>query len=82
MDRKLIEALMSGRKIKKQAQRFALIRTQEGIERTSLTNLEVGQYEGKVGTTRRSRKGRTYKSPNGSRRYQPNWENEVIAYKP
>lgn len=80
LDPKLIKALMSGRKITKKAQRFALIRTEDGIEKVPLKNLEPGEFHGKVGTTRRSRKGRTYKAPNGSRKFQPNWEQEVVAY--
>jgi len=42
-----------------------------------------GEFVGNVGTTRRSRKGRTYHAPNGSRSYQEQWwvENPVVAYK-
>jgi hypothetical protein len=34
----------------------------------------IGTFQGNVGTTVRSRKGRTYHAPNGSRKYQ------VIGY--
>lgn len=40
----------------------------------------IGKFEGKVGTTRRSRKGRTYHAPNGSRKYIAPYEQEVVMY--
>jgi hypothetical protein len=40
-----------------------------------------GGFEGNLGTPRRSRKGRTYREPNGSRRYVTPWEGTVIAYR-
>jgi hypothetical protein len=41
-----------------------------------------GGFTGKAGTMKRSRKGRTYRAPNGSRTYLNNWwdETTVIAY--
>lgn len=42
---------------------------------------EVGKFEGRAGTIKRNRKGRTSRLPNGSRWY-PKWlEHEVLAYK-
>lgn len=40
----------------------------------------IGKFDGKVGTTVRSRKGRTYKAPNGSRKYIAPLDNEVVMY--
>jgi hypothetical protein len=41
---------------------------------------DVGSFTGKTGSVRRNRKGRTYKLPNGSRRYQ-HWNENITAYK-
>jgi hypothetical protein len=77
-----LKELLSGPRNKKPAQQgYALIRTENGLERVSLANLEVGGFIGNVGSTRRNRKGRQYRLPNGRRHYAPNWEVEVIAYK-
>lgn len=40
----------------------------------------VGGYDGKAGTMKRSRKGRSSRNANGRRFYNPNYEREVIAY--
>lgn len=82
MDRQLIEALMGGRRIQKKAQAsaFALIRTENGVEKVSLKDLETGHFDSKLGTTKRSRKGRTYKAANGYTKFAPNWDTEVIAH--
>jgi len=42
----------------------------------------VGSFQGKQGSLRRSNKGRTYRAPNGSRRYIADWENTAVAYLP
>jgi hypothetical protein len=44
---------------------------------------DFGSFQGKVGTMRRSTKGRSRRMPNGSRRYVHNWfeSNTVVAYK-
>lgn len=44
------------------------------------TASQKGGFAGKVGTTRRSRKGRTYKAPNGTRYYDGLGQD--IAYLP
>lgn len=47
-----------------------------------MSDYDLGKFEGKVGTTRRSSKGRTVRMPNGSRKYiAPRGEGRVIAYK-
>ena len=46
---------------------------------------DMGSFHGKVGTPKRSRKGRTYNAPNWSRWYPHShsaYGSEVIAYKP
>jgi len=44
---------------------------------------DFGSFEGKVGSVRRSTKGRSRRMPNGRRKYVQNWfeETTVIAYK-
>lgn len=63
-----------------------LIRSSGNLEMSDgagLTSEDYGSFTGKQGTMRRSRKGRTTRMPNGSRRYISTWapENEVVAYK-
>lgn len=50
---------------------------------TTIGDLNLGSYQGKVGTVRRNRKGATRRLPNGSRRFYRNYMDgkEVIAYK-
>src|SRR5262245_15152303 len=57
--------------------------TANGWEYGKVTTDMKGEFVGKQGTTVRSRKGRTYHAPNGSRRYEEQWwvENPVLAYK-
>ena len=80
---KKIQSLMSGARKKNPAQKgFALIRTESGLEKVSLRDLNngVGSFDGKTGTPKRSRKGRTYPAPNGRRFYAPNWQDDVVLY--
>jgi hypothetical protein len=52
--------------------------------RAKLDPKAVGSFDGKQGTQRRSSKGRTYRLPNGSRRYivsEHGLSETVIAYK-
>ena len=52
---------------------------------TSYENLPrslVGGYIGRAGSITRSRKGRTTRKANGFRQYVPNWDENIIAYKP
>jgi hypothetical protein len=81
MDRELIEALMSNKpKASKTVKPNALIRTENGIEQVVLKSSEFGAFQGKTGSIKRSRKGRTYRQSNGYVKFAPNWEKEVIAY--
>lgn len=82
MDRELIAALMSGGSKSKAAQSgFALVRTENGLEKVALDKINLGGFEGKAGTARRSRKGRTYRAPNGRRHYAGQYETpEVVSY--
>jgi hypothetical protein len=63
------------------------VRTSEGLESRKIRKMgdhEFGEHIGNVGTMRRSSKGRTYRMPNGSRKYAGTWwhgEHEVVAYK-
>jgi hypothetical protein len=83
MDQALINALLNPkpRKAKKEVKPNALIRTESGVEQAFLKPSEFGEFRGKLGSTKRSRKGRSYRAANGSVKYEPNWETEVIAYK-
>lgn len=79
----LIRDLMEGKKKQGKTKKFALVRTDNGLEFENLsksTTAKVGSYQGNVGSARRSRKGRTYRAPNGSRYYVPG-ELDVVAYK-
>lgn len=62
---------------------FAMIRGENGLEKVPLSKLTVGAFEGKTGTLRRSRKGRTYHAPNGQRYYAGQYDTpEVVSYQP
>lgn len=56
--------------------------TQEGWQEGKPQSFESGSFQGRAGTIRRSNKGRTYRAPNGSRRYIIDYNTEVIAYVP
>lgn len=87
LDTDLLAHLMSGKRRKKEtkpsSKGYALVRTSEGIERenltTGITDL-VGSYQGNVGSTRRSKKGRTTRLPNGRRYYVHGEGSDVVAY--
>jgi hypothetical protein len=55
--------------------------TQDGWEHFTQDKHDLGSFHGRAGTTKRSRKGRTYRAPNGVRKYHPWNPQEVIAYK-
>ena len=64
MDRQAIELLLNPRKAGKPAN--ATIRNAEGkLERVYLKPSEMGGYEGKLGSIRRSRKGQPRRQANG-----------------
>jgi hypothetical protein len=86
LDRQVIEALTSGRKLKSRTERFAIVRDGAGTGVNKVPAADIkpegfGYFDSKVGTMRRSRKGRTYHAPNGYSRYAGQYETpEVIAY--
>jgi len=57
--------------------------TEKGWTAGKLTPEMKGSFQGKQGTSVRSRKGRTYRKPNGSSPYIEQWwtEDRVLAYK-
>jgi hypothetical protein len=82
MDEKLLLMLANPQRRRKVPSKgYALVRSDDGLERVSLKGLEVGHFDSKVGTPRRSRKGRTYHAPNGYANYVPYGGSEVVAYK-
>lgn len=89
LDNTLIAALMSGKPAKKRepnySKGFAMIRTESGLDKVPITpeiRAAIGKFEGKQGSIRRSKKGRTSIRPNGRRYYVPSYsEVEVVGYK-
>lgn len=78
-----LAALFAPRKTAQPINGFAMIRGENGLEKVSLSKLQVGTFEGKTGTPRRSRKGRTYPAPNGKRYYVGHYDSpEVVSYQP
>ncbi len=63
------------------SKRYMVTNTSEGLVREPFATSEIAHYEGKVGTVRRSRKGKTQRQANGRRFYVPNFDKEVVAYK-
>jgi hypothetical protein len=55
--------------------------TQAGWEGFDSDKHDLGSFHGRAGTPKRSRKGRTYRAPNGVRKYHPWNPQEVIAYR-
>lgn len=84
MDSELIKLLLAGpvRKSSTSRKGYALIKQNGKLERVPLKGLNLGHFEGRQGSIRRSRKGRTSIRPNGYVRYVPygNPDN-VVAYK-
>lgn len=69
----------------KKGKGFVMVRTEDGLSKQVIEKMgdhDFGAFEGKVGTMRRSTKGRTRRMPNGSRRYVRSWfaEDAVVAY--
>ena len=64
--------------------KWALLRNESGtLEMVSVsksTTERVGSFQGNVGSMARSRKGRSYRKPNGERYYLQGSQ-DVIAYK-
>lgn len=60
---------------------FALVRGDAGLVKVPINEItKVGQYEGKQGSIRRSRKGRTWIMPNGYVYYNGIGAGYVVAY--
>lgn len=83
MERELIVKLMAPRK-KQRTGKFALVRYEgsKGLIKVNLEDIGVGPvFEGRTGTPRRSRKGRTYHAPNGSRKIVNQYGSaQVVSY--
>ena len=92
METELIAQLMLGKKAPKtpktpnMSKGFVILRdtendclTKEAI--TPETRASLGKYEGRAGSIRRSRKGRTRRMPNGRRFYNGITDHEVVAYR-
>jgi len=88
IDQELIESLYATRtgKNSPRSKGFVIERSEEGLEVRGIAKMgdhDFGSFQGKVGTMRRSTKGRSRRMPNGSRRYVHNWFEQptVVAYK-
>lgn len=91
MDKDLIAKLMLGKKAPKtpkapsMAKGFIILRdendclTKEAI--TPETRASIGKFEGRAGSIKRSRKGRTSRMANGRRFYNGITEHEIVAYR-
>jgi len=82
----LVELLAQKRGRKQNfAQGYAIVQdTETGIHtKVPLSEVreDIGHFEGKTGSMRRSRKGRSYRLANGRRFYCPGYGKRVIAYK-
>jgi hypothetical protein len=95
-DTVILANLMGGRKAAQQrekaaqtenAQGWALIRGEDGLVKVPMTSeikAAIGRFDSKQGSTRRSKKGRTWIMPNGYSRYiNPCYHSgiEVVSYK-
>ena len=77
----LVKQLMA-KKVSKPA-KWAMLRNESGLEIVAVnksTTVRVGSFQGNVGSIARSRRGRTYRKPNGERYYLQGSE-DIIAYK-
>lgn len=84
MERELILKLLAPppRKSRTGGKSYALLDNGDKVPLSSLSVETLGSFQGKAGTMRRSRKGRTYRQANGSRFYCPNYTGvRVLAYK-
>jgi hypothetical protein len=76
----MIDDLLSNKpRAKKQVKPNALIRTDTGLERVVLKSSEFPRFDGKLGSTKRGRKGNTYRAANGYVKFAPNWEIDIVA---
>jgi hypothetical protein len=77
----LVKQLMA-KKVSKPA-KWAMLRNESGLEIVAVnksTTVRVGSFQGNVGSIARSRRGRTYRKPNGERYYLQGSE-DIVAYK-
>ena len=58
----------------------AWVRDPETGELVKRNGVKPGQFKGKQGSKRRSRKGAVRTMPNGYVQYCPNWDEEVFSY--
>lgn len=84
----VIYATKESRRRKPEGKGTVFVRSEEGLNTAVIKRMgdwDLGTHVGNVGTTKRSRKGRTYKAPNGVRKYQPHDYDRgaptVVAYK-
>jgi hypothetical protein len=79
MDNELLAHLMSGKAKAKPLTSYAILRNGDKV---ALSSVNVGSFDSKQGSVRRSKKGRTSIMPNGYARYCPSFdENDVVMYK-
>jgi hypothetical protein len=80
-DLSFIEALLAPKPKTKSSTGYALVRTGTGVDKVPLDSVRIPGFDSKLGTAKRSRKGRTYRAANGYAR--PDYvQPELIAYKP
>jgi hypothetical protein len=81
LDNELLATLLAGKRVKKaptvSKTDFAILRDGSRVNRK---DVDTGVFYGKQGSARRSRKGRTYRAPNGFNIYIHGDDN-VLAYK-
>lgn len=90
LDRATLDAIFAtkaSRKRKPQGKGKAFVRGEDGLTSQVIMRMgdvNLGKFEGNVGSVKRSRKGRTYHAPNGRRFYNPlheSGDDQVVAYK-
>jgi hypothetical protein len=80
MDNELLKALLAGAPKKNRSTGYALVKRDGQLERVPLSEVDIGAFQGKAGTIRRSRKGAMRRQANGRRFYAPYGKSEVVAY--
>lgn len=68
------------------AKSFAWVRGEDGLfEKVPLSSVEamdLGSFQGRAGSLRRSRKGAVRRLPNGRRKFVQTWKSSVVSYLP
>ena len=66
--------------------KFAWVRGEDGqlvkVALATVAAAELGSFQGRAGSLRRSRKGATRRLANGRRNYIAPWNGRVVSYKP